>query len=347
MTDLSTASEHTSTAQDPSDSDRSRVRSGRPTPEAVEEAGDVLRALAANIALVVQGKPEQIELAVLCLAAEGHLLVEDVPGVGKTLLAKALAKSVTGLTSRVQFTPDLLPADLIGVTIVRQPNNEFVFRPGPVFANIVLCDEINRASPKVQSALLEAMEERQVSVDGTTHPLPGPFMVIATQNPVEQEGTYPLPESQLDRFLARMTIGYPDRAAEIAVMKGAAPSGQNVVDRLGAVADISAIASITQMVPTLHVAPVLLGYVVDILNGTRQHADLRLGASPRSGQAWLRLARARAVIRGREFVTPEDLRSTAASVLSHRLIPRSRAIDVETVLDSVFAAVPVPGSRKG
>jgi MoxR-like ATPase len=347
MTDLSTDSEHASAITEGTDSNRSQPRSGRPTPEAVEAAGDVLRALAANIALVVQGKPEQIELAVLCLAAEGHLLVEDVPGVGKTLLAKALAKSVTGVTSRVQFTPDLLPADLIGVTIVRQPSNEFVFRPGPVFANIVLCDEINRASPKVQSALLEAMEERQVSVDGTTHRLPAPFMVIATQNPVEQEGTYPLPESQLDRFIARMTIGYPDRAAEIAVMKGAAPSGQNVVDQLGAVTDIADVASITQMVPTLHVAPVLFGYVVDVLNGTRDHPDLRLGASPRSGQAWLRLARARAVIRGREFVTPEDLRTTASAVLSHRLIPRSRAISLESVLESVFAAVPVPGSRKG
>ncbi len=347
MTDLSTATEQALATQPSAESDQSRVRQGRPTPEAVNAAGDVLRALATNIGLAVQGKPEQIELAVLCLAAEGHLLVEDVPGVGKTLLAKALARSVSGITSRVQFTPDLLPADLLGVTIVRQPDNEFVFRPGPVFANIVLCDEINRASPKVQSALLEAMEERQVSIDGTTHALPGPFMVIATQNPVEQEGTYPLPESQLDRFLARMTIGYPDRAAEIAVMKGAAHSGQNVVDRLTPVADVADIAHITRMVPTLHVAPVLLGYVVDILAGTRNHPDLRLGASPRAGQAWLRLARARAVLRGREFITPEDLRSSASSVLVHRLIPRSRAINLDAVLDSVFASVPVPGSRKG
>jgi MoxR-like ATPase len=322
-------------------------RSKRPSADQVAAAADLMQSLAANIGTAVHGKPEQIELAVLCLAAEGHLLVEDVPGVGKTLLAKALAKSVSGATSRVQFTPDLLPADLTGVTVVNQSTSEFIFRPGPVFANIVLCDEINRASPKVQSALLEAMEERQVSVDNQTHLLPRPFMVIATQNPVEQEGTYPLPESQLDRFLARMSIGYPHREAEIAVMRGAAAAGESAIDLLRPVTAVQDLEQVTRIVPNLHVASVLLGYVVDVLAASRNHPDLRLGASPRAGQAWLRLARARAILHNREFVTPEDLRSTAGPVLTHRLLPRSRSVDTASVLNAVIGSVPIPGSRKG
>ncbi len=356
MTDLSTAHDQSTLPNAANGSANSvaqeqngtaAARSARPTAEQVAAASALMQSLTANIASAVHGKPDQIELAVMCLAAEGHLLVEDVPGVGKTLLAKALARSVSGATSRVQFTPDLLPADLTGVTVVNQSTNEFIFRPGPVFANIVLCDEINRASPKVQSALLEAMEERQVSIDSRTHALPRPFMVIATQNPAEQEGTYPLPESQLDRFLARMSIGYPNRDAEIVVMRGSAAAGESNIDRLGPVANVADIEHVTRMVPNLHVATVLLGYVVDVLAASRTHPDLRLGASPRAGQAWLRLARARAILRNREFVTPEDLRATAGAVLSHRLLPRSRSVNISAVLDAVLGSVPVPGSRKG
>ena len=311
----------------------------------VTAASDLMQAIAANVAGAVHGKQDQIDLAVLCLAAEGHLLVEDVPGVGKTLLAKALSKTVGGETARVQFTPDLLPSDLTGVTVLSQVTGEFTFRPGPVFANVVLCDEINRASPKVQSSLLEAMEERQVSVDNQTHLLPRPFMVIATQNPIEQDGTYPLPESQLDRFLARLSLGYPDRDAEIAVMRQS--SGRGHLDDMGPVADIESIRSLTHLVAALHVAPVLLGYVVDVLAKSRSHPDLRLGASPRAGQAWIRLARARALMRGRDFVTPDDLRITSGPVLTHRLLTRSRSVDIAAVLNNILASVPVPGSRKG
>ncbi len=313
--------------------------------EAVEQAAETLLQITENIAKVLKGKPDQIQTAVLCLAAEGHLLVEDVPGVGKTLLAKALAASVAGVTNRVQFTPDLLPSDLSGVTIVDPSTSQFTFRPGPLFGNVVLCDEINRASPKVQSALLEAMEERQVSVDGTTHPLPRPFMVVATQNPIEQEGTYTLPESQLDRFLARISIGYPNREAEMSVLNEHGRA--NPIDTLSSVCDVSAVSRVTRLVPRVHVAPVLMGYVVDVLAITREHSDLRLGASPRAGLAWLRLARARALASGHEYVTPEDLHAVAPTVLCHRLLPRSRGGSTASILADVLASVPIPGSRRG
>ncbi len=317
---------------------------GRASSAAVGQAAETLRVIADNVARAVKGKPHQIDTAVLCLAAEGHLLVEDVPGVGKTLLAKALAASVSGITNRVQFTPDLLPSDLTGVTIVDPSTSKFLFRPGPLFGNVVLCDEINRASPKVQSALLEAMEERQISVDRETHALPRPFMVIATQNPIEQEGTYPLPESQLDRFLARISIGYPSRDAEMSVLH---EHGRvNPVDALEPVTDVATVTRVTRLVPRIHVAPVLFGYVVDVLAHTREHGDLRLGGSPRAGLAWVRMARARALASGCEYITPDDLQAVAATVLCHRLLPRGRGIDVGAVLNEVLASVPVPGSRR-
>jgi MoxR-like ATPase len=318
---------------------------GRLPTESVQFAAEVLHRVSDNIATVLRGKPAQIETAVLCLAAEGHLLVEDVPGVGKTLLAKALAASVAGATSRVQFTPDLLPSDLTGVTIVDPSTSKFVFRPGPLFANIVLCDEINRASPKVQSALLESMEEKQVSVDNTTHPLPRPFMVIATQNPIEQEGTYTLPESQLDRFLARISVGYPNREAELSVLVDHGRS--NLIEGLSAVTDVAEIHNIVRLVPRIHVASVLFGYVVDVLAMTREHGDLKLGASPRAGLAWVRMARARALAGGREYITPEDLQAVAPTVLSHRLLSRTRGVDSTEILSDILASVPVPGSRRG
>ena len=306
---------------------------------------ETLGAIAANIATVLHGKDTAIELTLLCMAAEGHLLVEDVPGVGKTLLAKALARSIAGDTSRVQFTPDLLPSDLTGVTMLEQSTGRFSFRQGPLFANVVLCDELNRASPKVQAALLEAMEERQVTVDGTTHVLPHPFMVVATQNPFEQEGTYPLPESQLDRFLVRTALGYPDRAAEIAVLDSHARS--DAVASVGPVATLADIATITHMVARIHVAPVLQGYVVDVLRSTRAHGELRLGASPRAGLGWLRLGRARAAMRGRDYVTPDDLHFVAPAVLGHRLLPVAGGASSADVLADVLSTVAVPGSRRG
>ena len=310
-----------------------------------ESVAEILAAIAANVAKVLHGKDEAINLTLLCLAAEGHLLVEDVPGVGKTLLAKALARSIAGDTSRVQFTPDLLPSDLTGVTVVDQSSGRFAFRPGPLFANVVLCDELNRASPKVQAALLEAMEERQVTVDGTTHPLPHPFMVVATQNPFEQEGTYALPESQLDRFLVRTALGYPDRAAEIAVLDSHARS--DALSKITAVASLADISAVTGAVARIHVAPVLQGYVVDVMRVTRSHPELRLGASPRAGLGWLRLARARAASTGRDYVTPDDLHFVAPAVLSHRLLGHRGSKPAAEVLADVLASVAVPGSRRG
>ena len=313
----------------------------------VASFADLFGAVVDNVEQVIQGKADAIELALLCVVAEGHLLIEDVPGVGKTSLAKALATSLGGKWNRIQFTPDLLPSDVTGVTLFSRGTSTFEFRPGAVFANVVLADEINRASPKTQSALLEAMEERQVTIDATTYSLPQPFLVIATENPVEQEGTYPLPEAQLDRFMMQISMGYPDRTAEIAMLEAHAN-----VDPLTGIDAVVSPADIEAMIATaraLHVAPSLKGYIVDLATATRRHRSLALGMSPRSCLALQRASRALAAAKGREYVVPDDLKTLAASVLEHRLMITPEAalagIAVGDVLSECLDSVPVPTSR--
>ena len=276
-----------------------------------------------NVEQVLTGKTEVIDLALVVLLAEGHLLIEDVPGVGKTMLAKALARSIDCSVRRIQFTPDLLPSDVTGVSIYNQDSREFEFKPGAIFANLVLGDEINRASPKTQSALLEAMEERQVSVDGVTYVLETPFMVIATQNPIEMEGTYPLPEAQRDRFTARASVGYPSPMAELDMleMHGAV----DPIEDLEPVADALEVRKLVEVVRSVHVSGEVKQYVVDLVGATRSSPDLRLGASPRSGLQLVRASRARAALDGRDYVLPDDVQALAVSVLAHRLLPTAEA----------------------
>ncbi len=300
-----------------------------------------------NVELVIQGKDDAVRLALVCMVAEGHLLIEDVPGVGKTSLAKALARSLSGDWNRIQFTPDLLPSDVTGVTVFSRSTETFEFRPGGVFANIVLGDEINRASPKTQSALLESMEERQVTVDATTYRLPSPFMVIATQNPIDHEGTYPLPESQLDRFLMRITMGYPDRDAEISMLEAHATA--SVIDEIQAVADPEDIDAMADVARYTHVAPALRAYIVDLASASRSHPSVALGMSPRAALALQRAGRALAAARGRQYVIPDDLKFLARPVLEHRLMLTPEAqlggATVADVIDEVLNLVPVPTGR--
>jgi MoxR-like ATPase len=304
-------------------------------------------AITDNIAAVVHGKRDAIDLAVMCLLSEGHLLIEDVPGVGKTSLAKALAASIDCSWKRVQFTPDLLPADLVGVSVFQRETEKFVFQPGPLFANIVLADEINRASPKTQSALLEAMEERQVTAEGVSHPLPSPFMVAATQNPVEQEGTYRLPESQLDRFLMRLSLGYPGRDAELDILhsNGAA----DALHALRPVVTSAEVLAMCQIVRSVHLADVLKGYMVDLAEASRHHPGLALGLSPRATLQLARATRAQAAALGRDFATPDDVKAVSVPVLAHRVMLRpdaaARGLTGESVVYEVFASVPVPAGR--
>ena len=274
--------------------------------------------IAAAISQIVLGKPEVIRLAIIAVLAEGHLLIEDVPGTGKTVLAKSLARTVDSTVSRVQFTPDLMPSDVTGVSIYDRQSAQFEFRPGPIFANIVVADEINRASPKTQSALLECMEERQVTVDGTSYQLARPFLVLATQNPVEMEGTYPLPEAQRDRFLARLSIGYPDHTAEIAML-----ADRDRADPLAAlrpVTDAATVSKLIDAVTTIHLAPPLRQYIVEIIGATRTVPEVRLGASPRAVLHLARAAKAAAALDGRPFVVPDDIQRLAVPVLAHRLL---------------------------
>jgi MoxR-like ATPase len=307
--------------------------------------GEAYERLARNIQQVVHGKPDLVRLAVACLFAEGHLLVEDVPGLGKTTLARCLARSVDGLLRRIQFTPDLLPGDVTGVMVFHQSGSTFEFHPGGVFANIVLADEINRGTPKTQAALLEVMEERTVTVDSQRFEVPRPFMVVATQNPVDMDGTYRLPEAQLDRFLMRVAVGYPEYGAEVRVLLDDAAGVHP--DQLTPVLGIEELREVIAVVRRSHVDEQVCGYAVRLAAATRTHEDLQLGASPRGSVALVRAARALAATFGRDFVTPDDIKQVAPSVLIHRLILRPEAElrrrSVPEIVTEVLADVALPG----
>ncbi|MEO7124773.1 MAG: MoxR family ATPase [Nakamurella sp.] len=298
---------------------------------------------------VIVGKPAVIRLALVALLTEGHLLIEDVPGTGKTNLAKALARCVDASVSRVQFTPDLMPSDVTGVSVYNRTTSQFTFQPGPIFANIVVADEINRASPKTQSALLEAMEERQVTVDGTTYPLTRPFLVLATQNPVDMEGTYPLPEAQRDRFLARTAIGYPDPLSEVAMLEDRQTS--DPLEMLQPVADTATVVSLVNAVNRVHIAPALRHYIVAIVGATRARPQVRLGCSPRAVLHLARAAKAAAALAGREYVIPDDIAHLATAVLSHRLIltveARAAHQSAERIIAEILAGITIPTGHDG
>ena len=306
-----------------------------------------LRDLVAAVEQVLVGKHAETELAIIGLAAAGHLLIEDVPGVGKTMLAKSLARATGCTFKRIQFTPDLLPSDVTGVSIYNQRSGEFEFRAGPIVAHVVLADEINRATPKTQSALLEAMEEHQVTVEGITRPLPSPFIVLATQNPIEYEGTFPLPEAQLDRFLLRIHLGYPDQAQEASVLQ--LQMLRHPIDDLGPVTSASELQQLQQAVRGVHVDPQIQRYIVQLVSLTREHPDVYLGASPRGSLSLMRASQARAMLSGREYVIPDDVKALATAALAHRLImspeARMRNATAPAVIAAILQEVPVPGSR--
>ena len=311
-----------------------------PVPKLVENIVD-------NVERVIIGKRQAIEQTLLALLCEGHLLIEDVPGVGKTMLARAIARSIGCQFSRIQFTPDMLPSDVTGVSVYNQKSQEFEFRSGPIFAQIVLADEINRATPKTQAALLEAMEERQVTVDGITYALARPFLVLATQNPIEYEGTFPLPEAQIDRFIMRIHLGYPERQHEIAMLDSQADHHP--------IADIQQVTTETELrtaqkaVKTVYVDEQIKQYIIAITSATRHHDDVYLGASPRGSLALFKTARAYAAVQGRDYVLPDDVKALAPATLAHRLIisPSARIKDVDpiTVVQETLNAIAVPGAR--
>ncbi|MFY1670100.1 AAA family ATPase [Plantactinospora sp. WMMB334] len=313
------------------------------TPQHVQGFASLAARIADNINSVVLGKPHVVRLALTALFAQGHVLLEDVPGVGKTTLARAIAATVHGQWRRIQFTPDLLPADVSGVTIFNQASRGFEFHPGPVFANIVIADEINRASPKTQSALLEVMEERNVTVDGVRHPVPRPFLVVATQNPVEMDGTYRLPEAQLDRFLVKLSVGYPDELVEIEVLRGAPVRSPEALEP---VTDTATVGEMVRMAQQVHIADPLYAYAVRLASATRNHPQVRVGVSPRGVIALTRAACAYALIDGRGWIMPEDLKTLAEPVFAHRILlspdAQVRGVTPIEVLREAVASVPVP-----
>lgn len=318
-----------------------------PDPQlSLDEVHDLAARIHEAVSSVIEGKSDAVRTAIIVLLAEGHLLIEDVPGVGKTMLAKTLARSIDGTMRRIQFTPDLLPSDITGVSVFNQDARTFEFRPGAVFANLVVGDEINRASPKTQSALLECMEEAQVTVDGTTYELSSPFMVMATQNPIEMEGTYPLPEAQRDRFMARISMGYPTAAAELAMLDS--HGADSPLARLRPVTDATSVAAAIARVAQVYASPALRQYVVDIVTATRSTSALRLGASPRAALGLLRAARANAALDRRDHVIPEDVQRVALPVLAHRVILSADQQHLRhgagEVLEQLLQRVPVPAA---
>lgn len=300
-----------------------------------------------NVEKVIIGKRPAIESTVICLLCQGHLLIEDVPGVGKTMLAKSLAKSVGCTFKRIQFTPDLLPSDITGVSVFNEKTREFEFRPGPILAQIVLTDEINRATPKTQSALLEAMEEHQVTVDGITYLTPKPFLVLATQNPIEYEGTFPLPEAQLDRFLMRVSLGHPAPADEIAILE--AQQYVHPIETLEQVVSAEELLEAQEQIKATFVDDLVKEYIVELVGASRKHPDVYLGASPRGSLALFKTAQARAVLDGRDYITPDDIKSLAEATLAHRMIispaARIKNVDSRSLVDELLRSVPVPGTR--
>lgn len=297
-----------------------------------------------NLEKVIIGKKQVLEQIVICMMCQGHLLIEDVPGVGKTVMARSLAKSLGCSFNRIQFTPDMLPSDVTGVSIFNQVNREFEFRPGPILTQIVLADEINRATPKTQSALLEAMEERQVTVDGVTYPLPMPFMVMATQNPIEYEGTFPLPEAQLDRFLMRVRLGYPSAMDEVKVLE--IQQLRHPIQDLGVVVSSEEVSQMQEIVKTVHVSLPVKRYIVELVRATRDHVDVYLGSSPRGSLGLFKAGQVRAAILGRDYVLPDDIKALAQLVLGHRMVlqpaSRIRNLTTDQIVQDVLNSVPVP-----
>jgi MoxR-like ATPase len=313
------------------------------------EIQDITNQLLENVEKVIVGKTNAIRLTITGLLCQGHILIEDVPGTGKTMLAKSIARSIGGTFNRIQFTPDMLPSDVTGVSIFNQKTNEFEYRQGPIVAQIVLTDEINRATPKTQAALLEAMEEHQVTVDGKTHPLPEPFLVLATQNPIEYEGTFPLPEAQMDRFLLRISLGYPSKTYEVQMLTD--QQLHHPIEDLEQVIDIADLLKVQDAVRSITVTDEIKRYIVDLVETTRAHGEIYLGASPRGSLALFRTSQARAAILGREYVLPDDVKALAVPALAHRLIvgsaARIREVDAVDVIEEVLEKVPVPGGEVG